>query len=343
MNGGFQFLNPAALFLLWIPVLILFAEMYGAFRRGETASRFFSGGKVAGNQKKAFLRKGFVRSLLLTAGALSCTIALARPSWGMHESTVQRKGRDVVFVIDVSRSMLADDLYPNRLERAKLSILDALKTIDGDRVALVAFAGTAVIKCPLTLDYGFFRQSVEELTADSVSRGGSLIGDALRDSAQRVLGGGNGGFQDVILITDGEDQESYPVKAAEMLGERKIRLIAIGLGDENQGRRIPVTDDKGNTAFLTYKGQEVWSSRNAGTLRQMAERTPGGRYLNVATGTFDLGSIYAALIGTQEQKAQQEETDIQLEERFQYFLLLGLLLILFASVYSRRKAGRRQG
>jgi uncharacterized protein YegL len=263
--------------------------------------------------------------------------AMARPTWDVTETTVSRKGRDVVFVVDVSRSMLAEDLYPNRLSRAKLAILDSLSAMENDRVGLVAFAGTAVVKCPLTLDYSFFRQAVEALSPDAVSVGGSMIGDALRKSMDNVLSGGPGGYKDVILITDGEDQESYPVDAAQLLGEQKVRLIAIGLGDENSGKRIPVTDDDGNKVFLTFEGQEIWSRLDASTLRQMAAVTPGGQYLNVSTGAFDMGEIYSSLIKNQEKRFIEEETSFEYEESFQLFLFPAVILMF---VYLFGKYGR---
>nr|MBC8452720.1 VWA domain-containing protein [Spirochaetota bacterium] len=203
-----------------------------------------------------------------------------------------------------------------------------------------AFAGSAVIKCPLTLDYSFFKQAVSQLAPDAVSRGGSMIGDALRKTVQEVLHDSSAGFQDIILITDGEDQESYPIRAAEMLGEKQIRLIAIGLGDENTGKRIPITDDQGNSTYLTYNGQEVWSRLDADTLRQMTQKTDGGQYLNVSTGAFDMEEIYTALIASQKTTSIEEETIYEYDEKFQLFLAPGIFLIILYlfinAVYTRK-------
>lgn len=325
MSSQFQFLNPSALIFLWILPAAAAAGVFGIIRNGRILSKLYPGTNGGGGRRSG--RKIILLILIITSMLLT-VFAAARPSWSRSETTVSRKGRDVVFVIDVSRSMMAEDLYPNRLERAKLAVIDALSVIDGDRVGLVAFAGTAVVKCPLTLDYSFFRQSVEELSPAAVSVGGSMIGDALRKTLSDVLAGGTGGYKDIIMITDGEDQESYPLKAAEMLGEREVRLIAIGLGDENTGKRIPVTDENGEKVFVTYKGQEIWSRLDAATLRAMAAATPGGRYLNVSTGAFDMGEIYASLIKSQEARFIDEETTVENEEGFQYFLVPAVLLLL---------------
>lgn len=125
------------------------------------------------------------------------------------------------------------------------------------------------------------------------------------------------------------------------MADRNIRLIAIGLGDENIGKRIPVTDSQGKTDFLTYNNQEIWSKLDADTLREMTSKTPGGRYLNVSTGTFDLGNIYSSLIRTQEKKLINKETTVLREERFQYFLLPGILIVIIALILEQIHFRRR--
>ncbi len=325
MPENFQFLAPESLFYIWLPLASAAAAVWGFLRNGKLIKTVFP---RYGSLLSTRRRTRFSLVIILSFGLVLAVLAIARPSWNQKEVTVSRKGRDVVFVVDVSRSMLAEDLYPNRLARARLAMLDALAVIDGDRVGLVAFAGSSVIKCPLTLDYSFFRQAVDELSPDSVSVGGSMIGDALRKTMDEVLTDSNGGYRDIILITDGEDQESYPVKAAEMLGENNIRLIAIGLGDENTGKRIPVTDENGEQVFMTYDGREIWSRLDADMLRTMVSRTAGGRYLNVSTGNFDLGEIYSSLINSQEKRFIEDETSIVHDEDFQYFLLPAVILVL---------------
>lgn len=333
----FVFLKPEALFFLWVPMALLVLGIVTITHSRNILSTSFNYNRysiISGKLKKSV-------HILFILGFVLITFALSRPSWGEKETTVLKKGRDVAFVIDVSRSMLAEDLYPNRLEHARISILDSLSVIEGDRVALVAFAGSSVIKCPLTLDYDFFRTAVYDLNSNSVNRGGSMIGDALRKTLTDVFKGSSEGYRDIILITDGEDQESYPVEAAETLAQSDIRLIAIGLGDENIGKRIPVTDSQGNTNFLTYNNQEIWSKLDADTLRKMTAKTAGGRYLNVSTGTFDLGNIYSTLIRTQEKKFIEEETTILKEERFQYFLFPGILIVIIALILERVHFRRR--
>jgi len=327
------------LYLLWaIPLLVLVC-LYAAGRRRKALEQFAEAGLLdVINVSVSASRRRWKATMLLAAFAL-CVLGLARPAWNPKPKKLERRGRDVVFVLDVSKSMLAEDLAPNRLERAKLAVLDCVERIEGDRVGLVAFAGTAAVKCPLTLDYGFFRMMVEDLSTDSIARGGTLIGDAVRKALDEVFDDQQKEFKDIVLITDGEDHDSFPEEAAAEAGKRGIRMIAIGIGDEDQGKRIPITDESGRKTFLKYRGEEVWSKLDADTLRKMVNSTPGGRYLNVATGTIDLGNVYARLVAGAEKKALEARTVKRYEEKFQIFLGAAFLLLCLETLIGERKRG----
>ncbi len=325
------------LFLLWVLPALLGMFIYAAYQRRKAGLRFAEEGMLKRLNDAIHPGRRWTKAGLMLAAAALLIFALARPAWNPKPKQVQRQGRDVVFVLDVSKSMLAEDLAPNRLERAKLAITDCLETLEGDRVGLIAFAGTAAVKCPLTQDYGFFRTMVEDISVNSINRGGTLIGDALRRALDEVFDEQEKQFKDVVLITDGEDHDSFPVQAAEEAGQKGIRLLAIGLGDETQGQRIPVTDENGQKTFLKYQGQEVWSKLDADTLRQMVEKTPGGKYLNVATGSFDLGKIYQDLIASAEKKDLESQTVTLYEEKYQIFAALAFALLCVERMVSERK------
>ena len=329
--------NLEMLHLLWLLPLLIFLYIYAAHCRRQSLQKFADVGVLDRiNFSVSRSRRRWKAALLLLACAL-IVFALARPGWNPKSKKLERQGRDVVFVVDVSKSMLAEDLAPNRLERAKIAIADCLERLEGDRVALVVFAGTSAVKCPLTLDYGFFRLMLQGISPQSIARGGTMIGDALRKVIDEVFTDKQKRYKDVILITDGEDHDSFPIKAAEEAGRRGIRLIAIGLGDENTGRRIAITDAHGNKTFLKYQGQEVWSKLDADTLRRMVNATPGGKYLNVATGTIDLGQVYRKLIAGAEKKTVASQTIKRYEEKFQIFLTLALVLLVIETFLSDRK------
>jgi Ca-activated chloride channel family protein len=335
-----KFLDLPMLLLLWVLPALLGLLFYAGHRRRQGLARFVAAGLqplLTGSVSPE--RRGWKAALLLMAFAMA-VLAAARPAWNPVETVVQRQGRDVVFVLDVSRSMLAEDLAPNRLERAKLAIRDCVERLEGDRVGLVVFAGTAVVKCPLTLDYGFFRLALEDVSVESVSRGGTLIGDALRKTLDEVFDDQQKKYKDIILITDGEDHDSFPVQAAEDAGNRGIRLLVVGIGDEEQGSRIPITDEQGKRSFMKYQGREVWSKLDGDTLRKMVNATPGGRYLNVATGTIDLGDVYQKLVASAEKRELESRTVKRYEEKFQVFAALALLLLCIEMTISERKGER---
>ena len=332
-----RFFNIEMLHLLWLMPLLISLFWYGAVKRKQQLAAFIRPEIQPKIGISSHALNPIWKAVLLLAVVALIVTALSRPAWNLKETTVKRAGRDVVFLLDVSRSMLAQDLKPNRLERAKLAISDCVKRLQGDRVALVVFAGATAVRCPLTLDYGFFQMMLDSLGTESTNRGGTMVGDAIRTTLDQVLDDQEKQFKDIILITDGEDHESFPVQAAESAGKQGVRLLVIGLGDENEGARIPLVDENGRTSFLTYRGQEVWTRLDAATLRQMALATPGGRYLPVATGSIDLGDVYMDLVAGAEKKELETRTIKQYEEKFQIFLGLAILLLIVEALLANRK------
>jgi Ca-activated chloride channel family protein len=340
VKAWIHFESIEMLHLIWlVPALGLLTWLAG--RRAVRALRRLTalGHRLAPVDR----RRRRWRSALSIAALALIVFALTRPGWNAESVTVHQEGRDVVFVVDVSRSMLAEDLAPNRLERAKLAILDVLPTLEGDRVALVAFAGSATLVCPLTRDYAFFRWAVESLSPAHGGGEGTLIGDAIRKVATDLFDPLERRYKDLILISDGEDQESFPVDAAAAAAEQGVRIIAIGLGDDQAGSRIPVVDSSsGGRTFLTYRGREVWTRLEAETMRGIALATPGGRYLHAATGAFDLGAIYRELVTSSEGRDLGPVEITRYREQFQLFLGAAFVLLIVQSLLSER-TGRRQG
>ena len=274
--------------------------------------------------------------LIIAFGAI--VFGLTRPAWNPTPREVKRKGRDVVILLDTSRSMLAEDIKPNRLERAKIAIKDLMETIGGDRIGIITFAGSTSVKCPLTQDYAFVRMALDRIDTESAPRGGTNVGDAIRKAVNEVFDQQVKEYKDIILITDCDDQEeSFPVKAAETAAQQGIRIIAVGLGNPNEGARIPITNSEGTKTFLKYQGQEVWTKLDENTLRQIASATPAGAYIPVQTGTFDLGQIYMDLVASAERRELESTTILQYDEKFQIFLALALIIIVAEEFISERK------
>ncbi len=338
MNGTWYHLS--ILHALWLLPLFCALFAYAAWKRRQALQAFTGTALLEKLTATYSRRKRLLKHILFLLAVLFLILAMARPAWNPVPQTVRREGRDVIFLLDVSRSMLADDLKPNRLERAKLAIDDCIDVLQGDRVALAVFAGNTVVRCPLTQDYGFFRMMLGDITTDTVSRGGTLIGDALRKVARDIFDQQERQYKDIVLITDGEDHESFPLEAAKTIGEAGIRLIAVGLGDES-GTPIVITDESGRRDVLKYKGEVVRSRLDSDTLRAMVNATPGGRYLPVATGNIELDKVYLNLIANAAKRELESQTLERFEEKFQIFLALCLICLALETVLSERKTLRK--
>jgi Ca-activated chloride channel homolog len=324
--------DPIWLNSLWLAPLMFVVIMLSLRLRASAMARFAS----ASVHKKLGMTTRYGRSMVrvasITISLAMLSVALARPQWNPQSQEVEQTGRDVVFVIDVSRSMLAQDIAPSRLERTKLWIQDLATQLKGDRVGIVAFGGSASILCPLTQDYNFFATALKELSPRSVPRGGTNIGDALRRVNSSIFreDEDSTNFRDIILITDGEDQEnSDPVAAAQQLGQRGIRIIALGIGSEHSGVTIPL--DEGDGA-MRYRGKDVRTQLDAQTLEQIARATPGGVFLKVGTGTIRLDEVYNDLVRSAEQATFGSASATLYDEGFGYFLIAALVLLVVEGV-----------
>lgn len=321
---------PAALYGLWaIPLL---AGLVWASRR---VARRALAALIGAESARAAMSRGraFARTAMLLSATAAMIVALARPRWAIDPHAVTTRGRDICVVMDVSRSMSATDLAPNRLERSKLWVRDLLASLQGDRVALVAFAGSSVVKCPLTSDYGFFRLTLDELGPDSVSRGGTYIGDAIRKALDEVFVEEEARPRDILLITDGEDHESFPVEAAAQAGARGVRIIALGIGSDVTGAVVP---------GVRFQNAPVTSRLDARSLREVALATPGGAYLHVGTGSIDLDRVYQDLIASAEQIEQESRVAGRYYEAFPILIALAMGLLLVESLVGAIGKGVRR-
>jgi len=331
--------NDRALWLLFVvPAILVPAYIWCFWRKAQALKVLASTDMLKKINISVSLKKQIFKAFLLISAFVIIVIALTQPRWNPQAQKIKRRGRDVCILLDTSRSMLAEDIRPSRLERSKIAIRDLMETLQGDRIAIVTFAGNATVKCPLTQDYAFVRMVLADISTESTSRGGTMIGDAIRKATEDVFDRQSREYKDVILITDGEDHDSFPVQAAEKAAKEGIRIIAIGLGDENQGSRIPITSPSGDKTFMKYKGQEVWSKLDDDTLRKVVYATNGGKYLSVEPGTtLDLGEIYEGLIASAKKRELESATMMRYDERFQIFLVLGLALIVWEYLTSESK------
>jgi Ca-activated chloride channel family protein len=275
-----------------------------------------------------------VKFLTLLAGVSLLLAAFLRPRWGFHWEEIKRKGVDLMVAVDVSESMLAEDIQPNRLERAKREITDLVSMLRGDRIGLIAFAGAAFMECPLTLDYGAFKIFLDYLDTELIPVQGTAIGEAIR-TALTSFPADRRASRALILITDGEDHPGEAVKAAQAAKEQGVKIFTIGIGSK-EGAPIPLRGDKGGFK-QDRKGQVVMSKLKETTLQKIA-LTTGGSYVRSVSGDMDLKKIYEEEIrGKMEAGELKSTKKRRWEERFQWFLFGSILLFFLEAILPERK------
>lgn len=339
---GVSFDEMKWLNLLWAALGVGALAVYGTWQRRRALAAFAQHRLLARLAPRVGWLRPLSRAALIVVALGLLTLAIMHPRWGEAQQRVMRRNIDVMVVLDVSRSMLARDIAPNRLDRAKLSIRDdLLPALGGDRIGLMVFAGTPSLKCPLTTDYGYFRLALADVDTSSTPRGGTLIGDALRRAGE-AFDKKVDSHKIVLLITDGEDQLSYPVEAATALwNDYKIPVVAVALGDERQGARIPVRD--GKEEYLEYKGETVWSRANFDDLRRIAALSPQHGFVGVGTRNFDLGEIYRRVAGNIRAEEQVSTEKVRLPSRYYPFALAALGLVLLESFIRESPRDRGSG
>jgi len=320
-----RFGNLSYLLFLWIVPGVIVFYIY-AFRKKAKYIQLFSEKRLFRQLTPDVSRKRQVfKVFLLVLSIIFCVLALIRPKWGFHWEEIKRKGVDIIVCVDVSTSMLAEDIKPNRLERAKRKIHDLINLLQGDRIGLVAFAGVSFVQCPLTLDYGACQIFLDCLDTDLIPVQGTAIGNAIR-TATRAFRKGERKSKVIILITDGEDHEGEPLKAAQEAKKEGIKIFAIGIGKEG-GAPVPEPNGKGGFKKDSH-GELILSKLDEVTLQKIALNT-GGSYVRSVTGDMDLEKIYLEDIKKKtEQKELKSARQKRWEERFQWPLFLALLFLL---------------
>jgi len=320
-----------------IPVLALLfarAEQRGVARLREFVSpRLLP--QLAGtvNRGRRVLRFAF-----LMLGLAFAIVSLARPQWGYIYEDVKRKGLDLLFAVDTSRSMLSNDVQPNRLERVKLAAQDLINQLQGDRVGLIAFAGRAFLQAPLTIDYDAAVESINDLDAKTIPEGGTNISEAI-NLALNTFGKSAAGNRALIIFTDGEELSGDAAKVAKTAADAGVRIFTVGVGTP-QGSLIPVTSDDGGTAFVKDSaGQVVKSKLDEKRLREIAQAT-GGFYLHLDDGPRTMSQLYSQ--GLANMKAAEIDARLGRRpiERYEWPLGAAVLALTMSILIRERKRVR---
>jgi hypothetical protein len=313
----------------WVLSLLVLVFPLGwllAYARGRRAALIAAMGGGLSTHRR-------LRDTLRLTAFILLVLALARPGYDPKKHSVSRTGRDVVFALDVSQSMLAEDVSPSRLEVSKQAVRDALKTFSNERVGLVVYAGSATILCPLTYDYDFVRYMLEQTHTRSVDFGGTTVQSAVEKVVDQVFMEERAGVQDLVILTDGGDHGSQMPRVAELLGEHGVDLLLVGIGNPDTGATIPVVDSEGVRTLLRSKDTIVYTQLEDASLRALAAQSPDAEYVPVGVRVFDLGQIYTAYVEGREVSASEGEEGIVVYQEAALFFLIPALVLLLLSEF----------
>jgi Ca-activated chloride channel family protein len=328
-----RFAHPQVLWLLLVlpPVLLAFFWWAGRNRQQLLAlfiqARLLSALTVGLSPVRRKVRLG---CLVLAVALL--VVSLARPQYGFDLEKVEQRGLDIVVAIDTSKSMLAEDIAPNRLERAKLAALDLMQQAKLDRLGLVAFAGDAFLECPLTIDDTAFRQSVEALDVNTIAQGGTALASAINAALTAFKEGDH--FKVLVLLTDGEDNDTGALEAAQNAAKEGLKIFTVGIGTA-EGTLLRVTDANGNSDYIRDPGGNVVKSHLNETLLQEIARMAAGFYLPLRPNTMD--TLYEKGIAPLPETESQERLVRRYHEQFHWPLLAAIFLLLAEMLLPERK------
>lgn len=331
----FRFASTEILFgLLLVPVLGVF--FWGTRQARKRALAQFGDLELVQKLSATLSRRArAAKSILMLMAVTFLILALARPQFGTRVETVRSEGQDVMVALDVSRSMLAEDVTPNRLERARLEIMRILLRLDGDRIGLVAFAGNAFVQSPLTVDYGAAALFLNAMDPDLIPIQGTNLGEALT-VALDAFEEGTRDQRVLIVVTDGEDHEGEIEEALERALDGGVHIHTVGIGSL-EGVPIPEFDaSEVRSGFIRDEDGAVVTTRlDESTLERVAQAT-GGRYFPALGPGANLDPLVEEITGGEGRELEVREIT-QFDEQFQIFLGLALVLLLAEGLIPERR------
>jgi Ca-activated chloride channel family protein len=330
-----NFANPHMLWLLLVvpPALLAFFWWAGRARQ-RLLTQFIQARLLPSLTVGISATRQKLRVGCLVLAVVCLILALARPQWGFDWEEMKQRGLDIIVAIDTSKSMLAEDIAPNRLARAKLAALELMQRARSDRLGLVAFAGSAFLQCPLTIDDAAFRQSVDALNVNIIPQGGTAIAEAIETALTAFKEGDN--YKVLVLFTDGEDHDSGALEAAEKAAKAGMRIFTIGIGTA-EGELLHIKDAQGGSDFVRdEQGNVVKSHLNERLLQQIAGATEGGFYLPLR-GAKAIDTLYDQGLAKLPKAEHEEKLVRRYHERYHWPLALAIVLLLVEMLFPERK------
>ena len=334
-----QFAAPLAFYwLLLLPALVSFLVWSGR-RRGRAAERLGEPTLIERLSLGVSRSRDRWKAALLLAGVFFLVLALARPQWGQGTDEVVARGVDVFLVLDTSFSMDATDVAPSRMERARYIASALIERLQGNRIGLIVFSGTAFVQCPLTLDYGAAKIFLDTVGTGVVPEPGTDILQAL-EAASRGFVARDSKFKVVVLLTDGEETEGSALGVAEKAREEGIVIHTVGVGTPG-GEPIPVRNENGDVTdyIRDESGQPVLSRLGEETLSKIALQT-GGKYFRISEQDQEIDEI-AGLVAGMEGEELESQLFRRFQERFYWPLGFALLFLLAEALVPRERRARK--
>ena len=318
-----RFGEPFYLYLiLLIPLLIAFM-IWADKKRKALSARFVNATLLSRLVCSEVSNQRRTKAKFLLWGLVFVVLALAQPRWGFQWEDLKQRGVDIVVALDVSNSMRATDIKPSRLQRARHKVADLLHMLKGDRIGIVAFAGTSFLHCPLTLDYQAAEMFLGALDTDLIPLQGTALGHAIETSIH-AFSATEKKSKAILLITDGEDHEGTVHKAIQQAQKEGVKIFVIGIG---HNEAVPVPDPAGSGFKRNRSGEIVLSRINEPLLEKIAVDT-GGAYVRSVLGDGDLQTLYREHIQqSMEKKELKSSRRKRWTERFQWWLFAGLLCL----------------
>lgn len=330
-----SFAHPHILWLLLVFPPAMLAFFWWSWRkRQELMAQFIQSRLLPGLVSGVSPTRQKVQ-LACLLGAVACLLlALARPQWGFSWQEVKQRGVDIVVAIDTSKSMLAEDIAPNRLTRAKLAALDLMRLAKADRLGLVAFAGTAFLECPLTIDDSAFQQSVEALDVNTIPQGGTAVAEAINTALTAFKEKDN--HKVLVLMTDGEDHDSGALEAAQKAAQAGLKIYTVGVGTA-EGQLLRIKDSQGHEDYVRdEQGNVVKSHLDERLLQEIAGTTPGCFYLPLR-GAATMATLYTQGLAALPKGENQERWVRQYQDRYHWPLALACILLAAEILLPERK------
>ncbi len=338
---GFDFLRPQWLGLAACGLLVLAVGLWAVARRRSELARMVAAGRLAAFLPGLSVPRSTLRVVLAALGLALLGVTATGPVRGYTFQEAARRGIDIVVCLDTSNSMLATDLRPSRLERARREVRGLLARSAGDRIGLLAFAGDSREVAPLTHDRVTLEGLLDHARPEDNRMGGTDLAATLRHALE-LFDGRTGAHEAIVLLTDGEDLSGAGQTVAQEARDQGIRIYVVGVGTE-AGGKIPFTDAGGKQGFLRDReGQEVVTRLDGATLRALAETT-GGEYLSTENSPTPLEDLYAARITRLEGRDLEDGMRRVPHDRYQWTLALALLCLLVETGLreARTRGGKR--